>query len=152
MPWPFRPSLLARAITGIGLAAALASQGIAQESNPVYRPMTAKDILSGIDEGTLAAGAADSPRMRELSTARATAYILGVADSAVGQRWCQPKTLIGSDLVAAVYKGLTAQPRSPLAFWPYYVMTGGEFTRLFDFVVAPLRLLDAAFRIRSAEQ
>lgn len=115
MPWPCRPSPLVRAFAGIGLAAAMAGQSIAQASNPAYRPMTAKDILSGIDEGTLAAGPADSPRMRELSTARATAYILGVADSTVGRQWCQPKKLPGSDLVATVYSHLTALPEQRLS-------------------------------------
>ena len=91
MQWTVRPSLPARLFTGIVLTAGLASQSNAQASSPTYRPMTAKGILSGIDEGTLAAGPADSPRTRELSTTRATAYVLGVADSAVDRRWCQPQ-------------------------------------------------------------
>lgn len=114
MQWTVRPSLPACLFAGIVLTAGLASQSNAQASSPTYRPMTAKDILSGIDEGTLAAGPADSPRTRELSTTRATAYILGVADSAVGRRWCQPPSLPASDLIAAVYKRLTALPEQRL--------------------------------------
>lgn len=114
MQWTVRPFFIVRLFAGIALATAFASQGNAQASDPTYRPMTAKDILSGIDEGTLAAGPADSTRTRELSTTRATAYILGVADSTVGRRWCQPRNLPASDLMAAVYKRLTALPEQRL--------------------------------------
>lgn len=114
MPLSFRPSLPVRALAGVVLVAALAAPGIAQTSDPAYRPMTAKELLAGIDEGSLAAGPADDPGTRKISTDRATAYIVGVADSAVGRRWCRPQGMPFSDLAVAVYGYLSALPEKSL--------------------------------------
>jgi len=114
MPLLSRPSFLARVFASVGLAMAFADQSTAQTADLSYRPMTAKEILTGIDDGSLAAGPIDEARKRELSTARATAYILGVADSAVGRQWCRPQSLSIPDLAATVYSYLTALPEKGL--------------------------------------
>ncbi len=114
-----RPScapLFVRILAGAGLT--FACQGIASAADDVpYKPITAKELFAGINDGALAVPgeSADRARQWELSTARATAYILGVADRAGGREWCAPKSLSGADMFAAVYHYLEGLPEQRLA-------------------------------------
>lgn len=106
---------------GLGLCAASAmamsfvGPAQAQAGGVTYRSLTAKELMSGIDEGTLAAQTPDPAVQRQVSTARATAYMLGVADSTSGRQWCPPSNLSITDLAATVYGYLAKLPDADLA-------------------------------------
>lgn len=74
-------------------------------------------IFSGINlinalEGRPADGTAGNER--DLSSARANAYIAGVADATSGKRWCGAGTVMPHELVDRAYTYLRALPASSL--------------------------------------
>lgn len=76
-------------------------------------------IFSGINlinalEGRPADGTAGNERDRALSSARANAYIAGVADATSGKRWCGAGTVMPHELVDRAYTYLRALPSSSL--------------------------------------
>lgn len=53
-----------------------------------YRPVTAEELYAGVMEGGLASWVQDPVQRTVLSTAMATSYILGVANSTQNVQWC----------------------------------------------------------------
>jgi hypothetical protein len=73
----------------------LAALPAAAQQSETYRPATAGEIYAGIMEGALASWVQDPAQRTTLSTAMATSYIIGVADSARNRQWCpkQPPSI-----------------------------------------------------------
>lgn len=73
------------------------AQQVPSEPPPVeqqpYRAITAKELLGGVMDGSLAAWVKDPAQRTMLSTLMATSYILGSADSRKDIAWCPPKDL-----------------------------------------------------------
>jgi hypothetical protein len=115
--------MFSRAQFSIGIFIAIALHAVTASAQPdstsaatdAYRSLTAKELLSGIDEGSLAEPGTDPARQTELSTGRATAYIFGVADTTAGKAWCSPRKLTITELASTTYDYLAKLPASRLS-------------------------------------
>ncbi|MEH2921333.1 Rap1a/Tai family immunity protein [Samsonia erythrinae] len=67
---------------------ALAATPVVAQSSGIYHPITARELYLGIMEGGLASWVQDPAQRSALSTAMATAYVLGTADSQRDKKWC----------------------------------------------------------------
>lgn len=109
-----RMVLAALAATAFCTLAAAAQPDASDKHTDSYRPLPAKVLLAGIDEGALASPAAGQARQWEMSTSRATSYIYGVADTTKGTAWCPPAKMTMADLAAVTYPYLTELPAKRL--------------------------------------
>ncbi len=93
-------------------ALVLATFSAAAQQPEAYRPVTAGELYAGIMEGALASWVKDPAQRTMLSTAMATSYMLGVANSTQGRQWCPKETLDVQAVSGAVLDYLADLPEN----------------------------------------
>jgi len=109
---PERHPAWRRRLAVLALAPAVAAApAAAQPPEEAYRPITAAELYAGIMEGGLASWVRDPAQRTTLSTAMATSYILGVANSAQDSQWCPAAGLGVAAMAATVLDHLADLPQ-----------------------------------------
>ena len=82
-----------------GFALILAAFSATAQQPEAYRHVKAGELYAGIMEGGLASWVQDPAQRTMLSTAMATSYMLGVANSTQNTQWC-PKDMVEVQVIS----------------------------------------------------